>query len=798
MASSTILSRSLAGTEPYLISANSIRNQVDGLVSNFIQEATNPSVMVAMTSAGMAYRVGRVGVMGLGTSLVLRPLSLGVGFASEVTVFEFTNRFLTNIRMTRRSPLQDTSGLWSWSGPGGWKEGLFNSAITFGLLKSAGRLARDQNLILQHSFQSAAMVAGHQGAAFFNLASKPEGSLAEQLLQAETTNLQLTFGGHLTQGLFPGISALERGMDLSLRLGSHENFLSTETNSLQKLLGLSMASVSGSELDREKETALKTSLLAMSSPSEAPGGTFPLLRRYRPTPPLIPSQREKLNERWGPTFADGDETKLYSRQTFEKILKIRSSLPGLHDQILEAFSRSPYLGKGEQFELAERLQWLFNFNALASSTGNFENAILQFLIERAVSDPRPEKGKQALGLTLRKMEGSPSASEFIDLIRRFGYDWDQKISDKKIAATYPYNARYQEAAAGPWKEFQDPHKILLFNYVARRSGEDGRLTEKMIELFEKAKSHPDYAEEFDLALDYARKSPLTELVLDRLLHLFIVQDHCSKLTELTEDFWSADPLMDIPQWIKKGASPEEVANKINGTRYTAYVNDLALAAKIVSVTLEAHEHFKNPRKTEDSQKLFHQALIAELKKSQPLTVDQMMSLFILQPTPLALRIYNAWGKGRLEVKFVPQAQMRREAKALEDVAGLQNLFKRSETGEVNTIFLPEIPSFDLSRPEGEAEAFFRWGANFGGLAHEGEHDEHALLRSVHRHDRIVSEMLSGLEEFNWDVRNYTNHFQKMGRGLGNRLPLFLRSLAEHNYFRRTNESLVRQFMSSNP
>jgi hypothetical protein len=199
------------------ISVSPLQGQVDGLVSGFVEEAANPRTLVAITAGGFAYRLGRLGVMGLDSSLfagpgslAIRPFSLIAGLASEVTVFEFTNRFLTNIRASRRSPLQDTSGLWSWSGPGGWREGLVSSALTFGLLRSAGWLAREQNLVLQHSFQASAMVAGHQVSGALGMTPSPEGSLVEQFLRAEITNLQMLGGASLVHGLAPKLSVWER------------------------------------------------------------------------------------------------------------------------------------------------------------------------------------------------------------------------------------------------------------------------------------------------------------------------------------------------------------------------------------------------------------------------------------------------------------------------------------------------------------------------------------------------------------------------------------------------------------
>ena len=201
------------------------QHNADHLVSNFIEEACDEKTLLPLMAGGIAYRMGRIGVMGMGSSFVLRPLSLVIGLGSEVTAFEFTNRaLLTMGRATGRSPLQgasrDTlhaSSLWSWSGPMGWKNSLATDFLSFGILRSAGYLGRESNPILQHFFASSAMVFGHQTGSLLGILPRPEGSFAEQLLHASATDLKLKAGTNLVHSLAPNLAALEKGLDLSLK-----------------------------------------------------------------------------------------------------------------------------------------------------------------------------------------------------------------------------------------------------------------------------------------------------------------------------------------------------------------------------------------------------------------------------------------------------------------------------------------------------------------------------------------------------------------------------------------------------
>jgi len=191
-------------------SISAIQEQVDILVSRFIDEASDARTLTALMVGGLAYRVGRVGALRLGEGhlgkIPIQMLSLGTGLGAEVTAFEFANRLLRP-----QTPQQ-----WSWSGAGGWHQALMNNSLTFGLQKKAGYLSRESNLIFQHAFASTAMVAGHQISALLAITPVPEGGLAERFVQAEVMNIQMRAGTSLVSGLVPGIITTERKTPSSL------------------------------------------------------------------------------------------------------------------------------------------------------------------------------------------------------------------------------------------------------------------------------------------------------------------------------------------------------------------------------------------------------------------------------------------------------------------------------------------------------------------------------------------------------------------------------------------------------
>ncbi|MFO1519379.1 MAG: hypothetical protein U1F57_06940 [bacterium] len=182
---------------------NASQAQMEGLVSGFVQQSTDWRSLAALMAGGMAYRLGRVGAFAVlpgsvsPLSHVIAPLA---GLAVEVTAFQGVSDALSP------APLAREGGYWSrWA----------TSFVQFGLLKVGGAVAAPQNVFVRHLLQDTSMVAGHQLTARLGWTPAPEGTLAEQFVHAEATNLQLILGMGLVHGVAPEFSLLERGLELS-------------------------------------------------------------------------------------------------------------------------------------------------------------------------------------------------------------------------------------------------------------------------------------------------------------------------------------------------------------------------------------------------------------------------------------------------------------------------------------------------------------------------------------------------------------------------------------------------------
>src|SRR5262245_31476747 len=108
-AQKSLLDRPDAVSLSTVSSVSPLQSQVDGLVGGFVHQATDWRTLMAMTAGGMAYRVGRIGAMGLAPVPGIRAVSVGLGLGAEVSAFELTHRGLNSLH-------SENSNLWRWSG----------------------------------------------------------------------------------------------------------------------------------------------------------------------------------------------------------------------------------------------------------------------------------------------------------------------------------------------------------------------------------------------------------------------------------------------------------------------------------------------------------------------------------------------------------------------------------------------------------------------------------------------------------------------------------------------------------
>lgn len=198
--SSSLLDRRISYVPFQNLSAGQL--QMDALHASFQQEASHFSNLLAMAGGGLAYKVVRSSLLSAGS---LRSLAVLGGLGSEVTFY----RAATNLSQAGLSVSENVFDASGWA----------NTFLNFGILKGVGRMAQGHSAIIVHSLQSSAMVAGNQLAYRFEIGQVPEGTLLDQLLHAETTNLAMIGGNSLlAHATGNRLHAMERSFDLRAQL----------------------------------------------------------------------------------------------------------------------------------------------------------------------------------------------------------------------------------------------------------------------------------------------------------------------------------------------------------------------------------------------------------------------------------------------------------------------------------------------------------------------------------------------------------------------------------------------------
>jgi serine/threonine-protein kinase len=193
-------------------SVSPIQNDVDQLVSGSLKEASNESTFLALLGAGWAFRYTRAGLLSLGSLSEGKPLfsslvrggSYALALASESSTFVGIDGGIRHLE--------------GEAFPQDFKKEWIKAAVNLGGLKLFAGLSSTQNLVVQHLFTDLSLVTGQRLAFVAGLTERPQGSWAEQMLQAESLNWSMKAGMELLWGLSPSLFSSERSLDLRLRL----------------------------------------------------------------------------------------------------------------------------------------------------------------------------------------------------------------------------------------------------------------------------------------------------------------------------------------------------------------------------------------------------------------------------------------------------------------------------------------------------------------------------------------------------------------------------------------------------
>src|SRR4030095_16688780 len=70
---------------------------VDQCMGRFVEDATDIKSVAALSAGSLAYRAGRIGVLGLGSGSVVRAASVGLGLTAGGATVEIANAGMSSV-----------------------------------------------------------------------------------------------------------------------------------------------------------------------------------------------------------------------------------------------------------------------------------------------------------------------------------------------------------------------------------------------------------------------------------------------------------------------------------------------------------------------------------------------------------------------------------------------------------------------------------------------------------------------------------------------------------------------------
>lgn len=742
---------------------------------SFVQHATDPSALAAMTAAGLAYRVTRLGVASRLIQAAASPwtrglaaqgLAIGAGFGAELFAFTSVGRALA-------------------PGASTWTQNLAHSALSLGALKlsaaAGGALAArslgstPSSTLAVGFFQQGALLSGILlGAGLEKAMGWRETNIG--LAEALSTLLHFNVAGQLSRhGVGESFSKWESGLELRWQRMPWRGI---------------------EDFGPQFALAGKSGFDAAAKDSPRPDAPYFLATRVGsepgPTPPMV-RQLEETYRKYFPPDGPG----VYSGEIVQRACRIRCNLPDFHENLLESLSISPFRGQLGQLYTVLAIERIFETDALGSSRGSFDYAPLQLLLGRVLSDSAAPIRLHAMRSIFEVFERGFSRVDSFELLERYTSHPTSPLLDNPI-----YDVRFHELhselATEAWRNFRPRDIVPLFNHVYEEAGSQAIKADKMIETLGSGRSHnsPYFATEIDGSLDYARTMAYGGLVLRRLGHILEAGDHPSKLSEISSEPQKIPTERYIDALFKNGHNYEQIAELLNGSVHTAYFNDRRLADTVVSVYREVTPYLRIPRLREENKARLVQSFLDHAATHRDAGEYDLFRFLRAGRFGKSEFFEQAWRNGAFKVEILPDHEFQRQVQAWGRAKECEWTFFRKGRGrgEQDRILIREMPPLDISSHAHREASFSELLWRLRGFVHELEHWRHFsgagengpvapfLLLGISREERLITEIMAHMEEFRWRAMNSDDHFLHLARRLGDSVPLYLRNVAEQNYY----------------
>lgn len=757
-------------------------DRAEAMLARFAREALHPAGVLGMTAASLAFRVTRLASLGfLLGSPVAGPLTRGAGarlaaslagFAAETSAMLFAGKGMQQLLGERPA----------WDAPAlarEWRAGaLFLAGMKLGAACGATVAKRTsvaspaaapwQGLVLTQSSLLGGAILGK---------GLEHGILGEDgkfsWLEGMAAYLHAHAGAGLGRGLLgPAWRALETSLEWRAARAS-ETRGPRPKGWLREAGAFALAAASPPELSAARPDFASSRMSGLEGVGTEPQAAA-LAARFRPRfPPPGP--------------------KVYSEEILETALETPLPRGEWRERLLEAYAEAKAPGGYEQLLIAEGVKKIFSYDGLRTGVGSFDLSLLQFGFERALGENHPTRRRQSLRLLFYLMSTDLSRPSLSRVFHALG------LGDALRASPDPlYPAAFARRLAGAvgrhWARYAPADIPLLLNFVHEHARSDEAKAEGMIRIFGRgAKDYPETA--LRGALHYASRSSLGKLALRRIFLILAAEDIPAKLRELkVQEAPEATPDL-LREWGKLGLGPEEIAYELRGTPHNAYLDDIRLARKVVSV-LRAQERARGASAEERRRaKLGLQSGILEtLSSGGPLQAETLLKLLQWNPDRATQRLLRDLREGRLDLRVAGEE----EFEALFRAWGLARrcdgaLFVKAFDGmKRDLILVRELsPAARAGGGSGHA-AYEELMLRLEAVVHEWEHFRHfngeIAMRGLSREERLVSEIMASLEEDRWQgyFASRETPLGRLARRLGQPLPLYLRDFHDWLYFSKRN------------
>lgn len=344
-------------------------------------------------------------------------------------------------------------------------------------------------------------------------------------------------------------------------------------------------------------------------------------------------------------------------------------------------------------------------DALRTSSGSYYEFLLQVALERALR----ENNTPALNRLVEVAVSGAGLGGLHPLFQELGWnrayqiprislnqnwgdgDWRSRLKalplpweTKEILGGYLQNL----GGLALWVGFGRPEfKVLEKLFPGSGGGPTGVNIGGFIELMKEAvlrgQNHTAFAKDIREALERGMSDPLPFLYFDRFFKILATNPLSPRLRELGRgQKMDWELLMNL---YRKGRVPAEiVANLIDGTVYTGYLQDPVLAKKMAQFYYQAPQ-LTNPETAMERLGAFYRKAGRLLGNQPSFTKEDLLNLLAFNPSPRARFARQSLRDGELEVGVVSAEEMARLYRSYRPRPG-------SGEGIPQAFFVPEAES----------------------------------------------------------------------------------------------------------